>query len=89
MPKATKVVVHFDDGSTYEVPADKFGSLFVNEAKAKKCGHKPPWGKPPTSSGDSDTATLSLMSTGESTEPAADSTMEGSCYLIGGVVVCP
>lgn len=94
MPKATKVVVHFDDGSTYEVPIDKFGSLFTNEAKARKCGHKPPWGNPPNSGGgggSTDTATLGLMSTGESTTPTDDSTQEGetSCYLVGGVVICP
>ena len=92
MPKATKVVVHFDDGSTYEVPADKFGSLFMSEAKARKCGHKPPWGKPPQAHGGADTAAMSLMSSEETTAPIGDaSTQEGetSCYWVGGVIICP
>ena len=92
MPKATKIVVHFDDGTTYEVAADKFGSLFMSEAKAKKCGHNPPYGKPPKNGSSTDSATLGLMSTSESTEPA-DSTetqvMEGACYMVGGVIICP
>jgi hypothetical protein len=89
MPKATKVVVHFDDGSMYEVPIEKFGSLFTNEAKAKKCGHKPPWGSPPKSGGETDTATMSLMSTESTTSD--DSTQEGetTCYWVNGVIICP
>lgn len=73
MPQATKVVIHFDDGSTYEVQAASFGSLFTSEAKAKKCGHNPPYGKPPGA--------------GAGAVAAADDS--GTCYLINGVIICP
>jgi hypothetical protein len=100
MPKATKIVVHFDDGSTYTIPVNGTGSIFLNEGKAVKCGHKPPYGKPPkngTAEATGDTATLSLMSTESTTSATSDTTdtsddaqlMEGSCYVINGVVVCP
>jgi hypothetical protein len=79
MPKATKFVVHFDDGSTYEIPANGTGSIFVNEEKAKKCGHNPPYKKPPKKNGTTDTST---------TEPEM-AAMEGACYLVNGVIVCP
>jgi hypothetical protein len=87
MPKATKLVVHFDDGTTYEIPAEGTGSIFLNEIKAKKCGHNPPYGKPPKkTNGNADTSgTLSLMSD----EPVAATADTGTCYLINGVVVCP
>jgi hypothetical protein len=85
MPKATKLVVHFDDGSTYEIPAEGTGSIFLNEVKAKRCGHNPPYGKPPKTNGTSDSGTLSLMSD----ETPELQTMEGSCYIINGMVVCP
>lgn len=47
MSKATKITIHFDDGTTYDVDPSQSGSIFVNEGKAGKCGHRPPWGKPP------------------------------------------
>ena len=87
MPKATKVVLHFDDGTTYEIPADGTGSIFLKEEKAKKCGHNPPYKKPPKKTDEAaapDTATTEA----ESPEPTMMA-MEGSCYLINGVVVCP
>ncbi|MGQ0815390.1 MAG: hypothetical protein ACT4O1_13185 [Gemmatimonadota bacterium] len=46
MPKATKIVIHFDDGTTHEIQASKMGSLFTSEARAKLCGHNPPYGTP-------------------------------------------
>jgi hypothetical protein len=87
MAKPTKIVVHFDDGTTTDIPAEGVGSIFMSEGKARKCGHNPPYGKPPHAnpgnaggnageSGTTDT-TVSLMDTGE------------SCYIINGVIVCP
>ena len=94
MPKPTKLVVYFDDGSTYEIPADGTGSIFIGEEKAKKCGHKPPYKKPPKSA-TTEAQPLTLMSATDST--AADTSdgdpeaqvMEGICYIVNGVVVCP
>ena len=78
MPKATKIVIEFDDGSSYEIDPAKAGSIFTSEAKAKKCGHNPPYGKPPKNE-NGDSGSVSLMSTTE----------EGACYLVNGVIVCP
>jgi hypothetical protein len=84
MAKPTKIVVHFDDGTTTDIPAQGVGSIFMNEVKAKKCGHNPPYGKPPhaaagssATSGSAGGTTVSAMDTGE------------SCYMINGVIVCP
>ncbi len=87
MPKATKFVVHFDDGSTHEIPANGTGSIFLKEEKAKKCGHNPPYKKPKKDKDGGDTsATLSLMAADTT---AAAEPQESSCYEINGVIVCP
>lgn len=89
MAKATKIVVYFDDGTTHEIQADKAGSIFLKESAAKKCGHNPPYGKPPKSA----STTLSAMSTTEASgETGGATTAEaqgGTCYMINGVIVCP
>lgn len=85
MPKATKFVVHFDDGSTYEIPAEAAGSIFNGEEKAKKCGHKPPYKKPPKTDA---AATADTALTAETTA-TEDTTMESGCFVLNGVVVCP
>jgi hypothetical protein len=87
MPKPTKIVVHFDDGSTYEIPAQGTGSIFLNEEKAKRCGHNPPYGKPPKGNG-TNSATDSTT-TATATDTTTMSTMEAGCYILNGVVVCP
>ena len=88
MPKPTKIVIYFDDGSTYETPTDKFGSLFIGQASAEKCKHYPPYGKPPGQSRDSQSS--DTASTDSTTALSAEAgAMEGSCYLINGVIVCP
>jgi hypothetical protein len=85
MPKATKLVVHFDDGSTYEIPAQGTGSIFLKEEKARKCGNKPPYKKPPKTDEAEASGTMSLLSD-TTTEPAPE---ESTCYEINGVIVCP
>jgi hypothetical protein len=82
MPKATKLVVHFDDGTTYEIPAEGTGSIFLNEEKAKKCGHNPPYKKPPKN-GEAGTTAVATD------EPLTASLMETACYWHNGVIVCP
>ena len=83
MAKPTKIVVHFDDGTTTDIPAQGVGSIFMSEAKAKKCGHNPPYGKPPhaaaTATGETAETggTVSAMDTGD------------NCYIVNGVIVCP
>ena len=79
MPKATKIIIEFDDGTRYNVDPAQAGSIFTSEAKAKKCGHNPPYGKPPGSGNPN--GSVSLLS---------DSTAEGpTCFWINGVIVCP
>jgi hypothetical protein len=91
--KPTRIVVYFDDGTQWEMPADQVGSIFLKESKAVKCGHKPPYKKPPKpSSGSTTTATFAAMSSTESGETGGEvSVQEGGegCYMIGGVIVCP
>jgi hypothetical protein len=78
MAKATKILIVFDDGTTYETDASKVGSLYTSQQQAERCKHFPPYGKPPEKNGEATTASA--------TEETA---MEGSCYIINGVVVCP
>jgi hypothetical protein len=85
MPKATKIVIEFDDGSRYNVDPAQAGSIFTNEAAAKKCGHHPPYGKPPQSGNGNGTDTLSVTS-----DSTAAATTEGpTCYWVNGIIVCP
>lgn len=84
MAKPTKIVVHFDDGTTFEIPAQGTGSIFLNEEKAKKCGHNPPYDKPPKKNGAESDSTLTATS-----DTTTSSTMEAGCYILNGVVVCP
>lgn len=83
MPRATKIVIHFDDGSTHEVDPSKYGSIFSNEARARGCNHNPPYGNPPQNSGSGSTTTLMSSTTAE-----GDTDAGGGCYYINGVVVC-
>ncbi len=85
MPKPTKIVVHFDDGTTTDIPAEGVGSIFMNEGKAKKCGHNPPYGKPPKKDKDASTSTATTTEdTTAATTMAAD-----NCYLVTGLIICP
>ena len=81
MPKATKIVIHFDDGTSYDIDPASAGSIFTSEAKAKKCNHNPPYGKPPKGGGTAGGGTAA-----DTTTAAA---LEGTCYFINGVIVCP
>ena len=71
MPTPTRMVIHFDDGTSMEIPLVGMSSVFMNEAAAVKCGRRPPYqqGPPP----DETTVT----------------TLEGTCYYVNGVIVCP
>lgn len=82
MAKPTKIVVHFDDGTSYETPAQGVGSIFMNEGKARKCGHNPPYGPPPKKDKSAGSAAeaggdMTLMDTGD------------NCYIVNGVIICP
>jgi hypothetical protein len=83
MAKATKIVIEFDDGTNHVVDPARAGSLFTSEAAARKCGHNPPYDKPPRSNGSS-ADTLSVES--DSTTTAVEGP---TCYWINGVIVCP
>jgi hypothetical protein len=85
MAKPTKIVVHFDDGTTTDIPAQGVGSIFMNEGKARKCGHNPPYGKPPHGTGNAGGAVGTAASDDTLTAMAAGE----QCYIVNGVIVCP
>jgi hypothetical protein len=87
--KPTKVVVYFDDGTQWEVSPDEAGSIFLSESKAVKCGHNPPYKKPPKpKAGSPNTATFAALSTTVDESGGEGEVPEG-CYIIQGVIVCP
>ncbi len=89
MARATKVIIVFDDGTTFDVDASTAGSIFLNETAAEKCGHNPPYEKPPKLSVASlEPLSASVGSVSGGTTTAA--TNEGTaCYMINGVIICP
>jgi hypothetical protein len=90
MAKPTKIVVHFDDGTTQDIPADGVGSIFLNEPAAVKCGHKPPYGKPPHTSDTTMATAFSTSTSGSGSGGGGNASTQGtSCYLIQGIIVCP
>jgi hypothetical protein len=78
MAKATRIVIVFDDGTTYETDVSRFGSLFTSQQQAERCKHFPPYGKPPANDDGTSATTLAEA------EPT-----EGSCYVVNGVIICP
>ena len=86
MAKPTTILIIYDDGTTTDIPAKGVGSIFMNENKAKKCGHNPPYGKPPKKEDAGNTSTLMAMST---TADEEEDAVAGSCYMVNGVIVCP
>ena len=90
MAKATKIIVIFDDGTTFDVPADSAASIFLKESAAVHCGHQPPYGKPPKKE---EAAMLTAMSAPTGSTAAATTTGGTgaggtSCYMINGVIIC-
>jgi hypothetical protein len=67
----------------------------LKESKAKKCGHNPPYNKPPKAASTNDTTTttfaaMSTTETGGEEGGTGDVSLQGdTCYLINGVIVCP
>lgn len=84
MPNPTKIVVHFDDGSTTDIDAAGVGSIYFNEPSAIASGHNPPYRT--SQNGSSGSEVNSLMST---TDDASADESDGSCYYVNGMIVCP
>ena len=88
MARATKVIIVFDDGTTFDVSAASASSIFLKETAAERCGHNPPYDPPPKA----DVGMLQPLTavggvSGGATTAAAE---EGTaCYMINGVIVCP
>ena len=68
----SKIVLHFDDGSTYTVEPGNGKSIFTSEARARRCGYEPPYGKEPTAG-----------TTESTTRTVAD-----GCVWVGNTLVC-
>ena len=86
MAKPTRIVVWFDDDTWYEIDPGRFASAFMSQAAANMAGHHPPYETPGPNSGIK----------GPFHGPVADATassdanaLEGSCYWVNGVIVCP
>lgn len=81
MATPTRMVIYYDDGTSVEVPLGGMSSVFMNEAAAVKCGHRPPYnqGPPPGSGSGSGNAAGSTTMTATG----------GTCYYVNGVIVCP
>jgi hypothetical protein len=74
MAKLTRLVLHFDDGTTHEVDGNHT-AVYKNVGRAKKAGEKEPWKEPPTPRGKDD---------------GDDNGLDGGqCYMWNGVVICP
>jgi hypothetical protein len=78
MATPTRMVIHFDDGTSIEVSLAGMSSVFMNEAAAVKCGHRPPYQQGPPPKGGSAPAGATTMTA-----------MGGSCYYLNGVIICP
>ena len=90
MAKATKVIIVFDDGTTFDVAASSAGSVFLNEKAAVNCGHRPPYNKPPKDPSVAMLQPLTATAEGGAVTAAAATTEEGTaCYMVNGVIVCP
>lgn len=70
--KLSKIVLHFDDGSTYTVEPGNGKSIFTSEARAQRCGYEPPYGKPP----EEGAAESTTRNSGD------------ACFWLDGVLVC-
>ncbi|HEX6559833.1 MAG TPA: hypothetical protein VF021_10235 [Longimicrobiales bacterium] len=91
MAKPTAIVVWFDDNTRYHIDPAAVRSLFINEAAAARCGHKPPHAVPgpaaPVKGPFNDTAgPPAAGGGGGQTLAAADA---GTCYYVNGMIICP
>lgn len=78
MAKLTKIVLHFDDGTTHEVERG-YNAVYTNPGRAKKANEREPWGKPPHA-----------RDTGKDDAPASSEFDPGSgCYIINNAIICP
>lgn len=78
MPTPTKIVVHFDDGTSREIPVGGMSSVYFNEAAARRAGREWRQETPPgTRNGGDNGGDVAAMADGE------------SCYYVNGVIVCP
>lgn len=89
MPKATKIVVHYDDGSTWEAEASRTGSIFMNEAKAIACGHHPPYDRPSYNANGMSALTANGTASSSTSAAGDDEAEAGTCYYVNGVIFCP
>lgn len=88
MAKATKVIIVFDDGTTFDVSAETASSIFLKETAAERCGHNPPYDPPPKDGYAMLQPLTAVGSVSGGTTTAA--TTEGTaCYMVNGVIVCP
>jgi len=75
MATLTKIVLHFDDGTTHTVE-EGYHAVYTSSRRAQRANEREPWGKPPQAGGKDD-STISAARAGS------------GCYIINNVIVCP
>lgn len=89
MPKPTAIVIWFDDNTRYHIDPSFMKSMFMNAGAAAQCGHPGPFNKPPVPGPVAGPFADSAGPPRANGATAADTTVEGTCYLVNGVIVCP
>jgi hypothetical protein len=95
MAKATKIVVWFDDDTHYDIDPAGVQSMFLSEGAAAGCGHGPPYQVPGPHSPvhgpfpDHGPPPVANNSGAGNSGDGGVSTMEGSCYYVNGMIICP
>lgn len=74
MASLTKIVLHFDDGTTHTVE-EGYHAVYTSSARAKRANEREPWGKPPQAGGKDDATVSAARGSG--------------CYIVNNVIVCP
>jgi len=94
MPKPTAIVIWFDDNTCFNIDPSRVNSVFVTESAAMDCGHEPPYEKPGPDSPvkgpiNNPPPPPSAAKSGGASSDTSMSALEGTCYYINGVIICP
>ena len=97
MAKPTAIVVWFDDNTRYHIDPALIQSLFTSDTAADACGHGGPHQIPAPGGpirgpfADHQGPPPPPIANGSTHDMTADTAtaMEGTCYYVNGVIVCP
>jgi hypothetical protein len=95
MAKPVAIVVFLDDNTHYDIDVAGVQSMFLSEGAAASCGHGPPYQVPGPNSPvhgpfpDHQGPPPIANNSGAGNSGGGVSTMEGSCYYVSGMIICP